>query len=60
MTLLVVGQHGLVGPELCSPVDASYLSDSILLLRSFAAGGRAVEATLTVEGATIALWVDAC
>ena len=40
VTLLVVGQHGLVGPDLESPVDASYLSDSILLLRYFEAGGR--------------------
>ena len=40
VTLLVVGQHGLVGPELDSPVDTSYLSDSILLLRYFEAGGR--------------------
>jgi circadian clock protein KaiC len=33
-TLLVVGQHGLTGP-MESPVDVSYLADTVLLLRYF-------------------------
>lgn len=38
-TLLVLGQHGLVG-EVRSDVDLSYLSDSILLFRFFEAKGE--------------------
>jgi circadian clock protein KaiC len=34
MTVLVVGQHGLVG-DMRSDIDLSYLSDSILLFRYF-------------------------
>lgn len=39
-TLLVVAQHGLVGSSMQTPIDASYLADSVLLLRFFEAGGR--------------------
>jgi len=39
VTLLVLAQHGLVGPMM-TPVDLTYLSDTILLLRFFEAGGR--------------------
>ncbi len=38
MTLLILGQHGLVG-EVHSDVDLSYLSDTIILLRYFEAAG---------------------
>lgn len=38
MTLLIFGQHGLVG-EVRSDVDLSYLSDTIILMRFFEAGG---------------------
>lgn len=39
ITLLVVGQHGLVG-ETRSEVDLSYLSDAILLFKFFEASGE--------------------
>jgi circadian clock protein KaiC len=39
VTLMVLGQHGLVG-EVRSDIDLSYLSDSILLFRFFEAKGR--------------------
>jgi circadian clock protein KaiC len=39
-TFVVLGQQGLVGPNVVAPIDASYLADSILLLRYFEAGGR--------------------
>jgi len=39
VTLLVLAQHGLVGP-MQSPVDLTYISDTVLLLRFFEAGGR--------------------
>ena len=39
VTLMVLGQHGLVG-EVRSDIDLSYLSDSIVLFRFFEAKGR--------------------
>jgi circadian clock protein KaiC len=39
LTLLVMAQHGLVGAALESPVDISYLADSVLSLRYFEAAG---------------------
>lgn len=39
MTILVLAQHGLVGP-MQSSVDLTYISDTVLLLRFFEAGGR--------------------
>jgi circadian clock protein KaiC len=38
LTILVMAQHGLVGP-VESPIDLSYLSDAVLLLRFFEAQG---------------------
>lgn len=40
VTFLVVGQQGIVGPNIESPVDASYLSDSVVLFRYFESDGR--------------------
>ncbi len=37
-TLLVLAQHGLIG-QMSSPIDLTYLSDTILLFRFFEAGG---------------------
>ncbi len=39
VTLTTVAQHGLVG-DMKSPVDVTYLSDTVILLRFFEAGGR--------------------
>jgi circadian clock protein KaiC len=39
VTILVMAQHGLIGP-MQTPVDMSYLSDTVLLLRYFEAAGR--------------------
>lgn len=35
ITILIMGQHGLVGSTPTSPVDVSYLSDKVILLRFF-------------------------
>lgn len=43
-TLLVGVQHGLVGQQLSSPIDASYLADSVVLLRYFEAFGEVRQA----------------
>jgi circadian clock protein KaiC len=38
-TLLVVAQQGMVG-QMSNPIDASYLADSVIMLRHFEAAGR--------------------
>ena len=38
LTILVLAQHGLVGP-METPLDISYLSDGVLMLRYFEHGG---------------------
>src|ERR1041385_7892161 len=39
VTILVLAQHGLMGP-MQTPLDISYLSDAVLMLRYFEAEGR--------------------
>ncbi len=40
VTFLVVAQHGIMGSNMQTPVDASYLTDSIVIFRYFEAGGQ--------------------
>lgn len=40
LSVLTVAQHGLVGGETESPLDASYLADSVIVMRYFEAMGR--------------------
>ncbi len=49
LTLLVMAQHGLLGPAMQSPVDASYLADSVVLLRYFEARGQLRRAVSVVK-----------
>ena len=39
-TFIVVAQSGMIGANMTSPVDASYLADSVVLLRYFEHSGR--------------------
>ena len=39
VTLLLLAQHGMVG-QMASPIDMTYLSDCVVLLRFFEASGR--------------------
>ena len=50
-TILVMAQHGLTG-EIQSPVDVSYLADSVVSLRYFEAGGRVRKAISAVKKRT--------
>ena len=50
-TFLTVAQHGLVG-EMRSPVDMTYLSDTVLLMRFFEAHGRVLRALSVVKKRT--------
>ncbi len=38
-TIMVIAQNGLLGPAMQSPVDVSYLADTVMLLRYFEAAG---------------------
>src|SRR5215813_2705546 len=38
-TLMVVAQHGIVGSSMVTPLDVSYLADTVILLRFFEAAG---------------------
>ena len=51
LTLLVLAQHGLVG-HMQSPVDLTYLSDAVLLLRFFEAFGELRRAISVIKKRT--------
>jgi len=44
VTLLIGAQHGLMGMQLQTPVDASYLADAVVLLRYFETEGMVRQA----------------
>ena len=48
-TMLVAAQHGLMGAAMTSPVDASYLADTVVLLRYFEADGEVRQAISVVK-----------
>ena len=48
ITILVLAQHGLMGP-MQTPLDISYLSDAVLMLRYFEAEGRVRRAISVVK-----------
>lgn len=48
-SFLVLAQHGFVGQGMATPVDVSYLADTVLLLRYFEAEGRVRKAISVVK-----------
>src|SRR4029078_5141893 len=48
-TLMVVAQHGLMGTTMASPIDTSYLADSVVLLRYFEYAGKVKKAISVVK-----------
>jgi circadian clock protein KaiC len=48
VTILTLSQHGLLG-DMRSPVDLSYLADTVMLLRFFESGGRLRRALSVVK-----------
>lgn len=48
-TLLVGAQHGLIGMNMKTPVDASYLADAVVLLRYFEVDGEVRQAVSVVK-----------
>ena len=51
-TLLILGQQGIVGTDVRMPIDVSYLSDTIILLRFFESGGAIRKAISVVKQRT--------
>lgn len=49
VSLLTVAQHGMMGPSMNSPIDISFLADSVILLRFFEASGRVRQAISVVK-----------
>jgi circadian clock protein KaiC len=50
-TFLTVAQHGLVG-DMKTPVDVTFLADTVILLRFFEAGGRVRRAISVIKKRT--------
>jgi circadian clock protein KaiC len=51
-TLMVMAQHGFLGSSMVSPVDVSYLADSVLMLRYFEAQGEIRRAVSVIKKRT--------
>jgi circadian clock protein KaiC len=51
-TLMLMTQHGIIGPEATYPIDASYLADSVILLRYFEAVGEVRQALSVIKKRT--------
>ena len=48
-SFMVLAQYGLIGREMQTPVDVSYLADSVLLLRFFEANGEVRQAISMIK-----------
>ncbi|HVX10037.1 MAG TPA: ATPase domain-containing protein [Pirellulales bacterium] len=48
-TLLVTAQHGMVGDQMRSPIDTSYLADSVVFFRYFEYAGKVKKAVSVVK-----------
>lgn len=49
VTLLTMAQHGMMGSSMQSPVDVSFLADTVILLRFFEAAGSVRQAISVVK-----------
>jgi circadian clock protein KaiC len=48
-TILIGSHHGLIGGEMISPVDASYMADTVILLRYFETKGEVRQAISVIK-----------
>jgi len=51
-TLLIAEQHGMIGAQMVSPINISYLADTVVLLRFFEADGMVRKAISVVKKRT--------
>lgn len=49
VTIMVVAQHGIVGSQMQTPVDTSYVADAVVLFRFFEAHGQVLQAVSVVK-----------
>jgi circadian clock protein KaiC len=49
LTILVVAQYGLLGHTMQTPVDITYLADTVIVLRYFEAGGHVKQAISVIK-----------
>jgi circadian clock protein KaiC len=49
LTLMVLAQHGLLGAAMQTPVDVTYLADTVIVLRYFEAFGEVRQALAVVK-----------
>jgi circadian clock protein KaiC len=49
VTLLTIAQHGMLGSSMQTPIDASFLADTVILLRFFEAAGMVRQAISVVK-----------
>ncbi len=49
VTIMVMAQYGILGSHMGSPVDLSYLADTVILLRYFEAAGKVRKAISVVK-----------
>jgi circadian clock protein KaiC len=52
LTLMTLAQHGLLGTAMSSPVDLTYLADSVIVLRYFEAFGAVRQALAVIKKRT--------
>jgi circadian clock protein KaiC len=52
VTILIMAQHGFLGSTMATPVDVSYLADTVLMLRYFEADGAVHRALSVVKKRT--------
>ncbi|HVT07678.1 MAG TPA: ATPase domain-containing protein [Polyangia bacterium] len=48
-SFLVLAQHGLLGPTMNTPIDVSYLADTVIMLRYFEAAGSVRKAISVIK-----------
>jgi circadian clock protein KaiC len=49
VTILTIAQHGMLGSTMQTPVDVSFLADTVILLRFFEAAGEVRQAISVVK-----------
>jgi circadian clock protein KaiC len=48
-TILIAAHHGMIGSQMSTPIDATYLADAVILLRYFEAAGEVRQAISVVK-----------
>jgi len=49
LTILIVAQYGLLGQSMQTPVDITYLADTVIVLRYFEAAGEVKQALSVIK-----------